>query len=491
MDETAGSDKGPKKTDGIEFDWRTVEPKPVVKPLEPAPVDKVVPGPTVKPQSGSGIPLVRPDLLTPALSTRIAPGLDNKIAGVGATTSLLGKPTERTTPGQIQFDWKPQTGAQPLKPADQDVAQPPEFRAGGGAGAPKDWRTAQPTDVQAAAGAPPKTDWRIPPKTTDVPKGETAAPKTDWRIPPQPTDVPKLGGAGAPKTDWRIPPQPADVPKLGGAGAPTDKVAISDRPAAAARPGLAELSYNDPDFDKKLWAGNYNALRITDLPQDVKVSSWVDKNGFFLFYKNGNDDRKPHYLPPSVRTIEANSGVRNADELRLQAQAGARLDKNPVVINFEKVYGRENPLVFAQRMGGIGTQALADLEVTLRKEVVTSPNDPMAHFLLSDVLLGQAFKPIIEQVTSGSDVIKLKNPYTDQRLDEAIKERQTAMDIMKREKLSFPNPPVIVGRYDRRGDIEAQLGLYPNWWGDLQLKVLKSYIDRMPVIELPPILPPR
>lgn len=62
--------------------------------------------------------------------------------------------------------------------------------------------------------------------------------------------------------------------------------------------------YDNTALDAKVAACTKPTLRILDLPKNVNISFWKDDKGYFFFFPNGQDGKKPHYLPPMVTRVE-------------------------------------------------------------------------------------------------------------------------------------------------------------------------------------------
>lgn len=285
------------------------------------------------------------------------------------------------------------------------------------------------------------------------------------------------------------------------AGTVTDTTTpVGDRPITPGTPGVLELSYTDPNFDRKLAAGNYQTLKIKDFPQTgVSVSSWVDNNGYFMWFKGGADNRAPHYLPPGLKTIEVNGYTQNVDEMRIQASLSAIKEQDKTGQGFSAVNGRTSPLEFAQRMGNLGAEHLLLQEKTLRQAADASPTNPYFRLYLSDVLLAEAFKPIMDQLKSGQDRIDLNTPYTQQKMNEAIVEARKAQVIAQQQGgVRYPNTtsmpglfPFGLNPYQRNPDMYWGGALYQGYQREAGLRLLQAYVQRFSSVELPPALPPK
>lgn len=317
-------------------------------------------------------------------------------------------------------------------------------------------------------------------------------------------DRPAAGGGSASSLEFNWTPvgqqqRPADNTTQW--PSPTDTTRWPQQPTdQSARPGqqgVIELSYNDPNFDRKLWSGNYTTLRIKDYPQGVRVNSWVDDNGFFFWYNGGNDNRRPHYIPPGLKNIEINGFTQNVDDLRIQASMASVRESDRAQMGFTSLNQLSSPLEFAQRMGSLGAQELQRQEKFLRQAADQSPDNPYFRIYLSDVLLAEAFKPIMDQVNSGQSRIDLNTPYTQQKLAEAMQESQRAAQVAQRGgNLRYPNMSTMPGLFPffGWGNPDAYWGgaLYQAYQRQVGIMMLQQYTQRFGNgLELPPALPPK
>lgn len=263
------------------------------------------------------------------------------------------------------------------------------------------------------------------------------------------------------------------------------------------RPGTVELSYGDFNFDQKLAQSGATALQIRDFPQGVAISSWVDNNGFFMWFKGGNDNRKPHYLPSGLKTIEVNGVVQNVDEMKIQASLAAAQEADRSRTGFTSFNERTDPLTFAKRMGGLGWDNLQMQEKALTQAAKDSPNNPYFRLYLADILVAEAFKPIIDQVAGGGSRIQLDTPFTRQKLEEA------RLQALQGERIAqqvggarYPNTttmpgmnPFMLNPYSYNPDLYWAGALYQGYRREAQIRMLQTYIQQFSNVELPPILP--
>lgn len=278
----------------------------------------------------------------------------------------------------------------------------------------------------------------------------------------------------------------------------------SERYKGLVKAGVLELTYGDPEFDAKLGLKNYETLKIKGLPEAMRPSPWVDKDGkgYFFWFRHDDDntnkslsDRTRHYFPANVKNIEIerkqghfNEPEKiNADEMRIAATQVYMKEQNG---NGFASYGNSTSVFkYAQRMGEISMNALTYQEKLLREAADSSPTNPYFRIYLSDVLAGEAAKPIVDGLMNNQPV-RWDNPETLKKLDEAI------IEIKKAQK-------IIQTTGDFRVPVMQETPLSPFMWGnsdfywsgasyqayrrEVQLVMLKQLarMGQIP-IELPP-----
>lgn len=289
---------------------------------------------------------------------------------------------------------------------------------------------------------------------------------------------------------------------------------VTDRPPerqpAPVNKGVMELNYGDPDFDAKLAQTNYSKLVLKGLPKELSPSPWVDdKSGkLFFWLKNQQNpdasDRNRHYFPANLKTIEIAQMqgnfykpiMINADEMRISASQAYMKQQNST--GFASYRNATDVFSYAKNMSQVAGDALSFQEKILREGAASSPSNPYFHIYLSDVLVAEAVQPVIQDIANGKQAY-FDNPYTRQKIDEAIKEVQAARlvtrqygDIMKPPAYEMPLSPFSLNPQFYNPDYYWSGAAYQASIREVQLTLLKQAVvlGKLP-IELPPALPPR
>jgi hypothetical protein len=288
---------------------------------------------------------------------------------------------------------------------------------------------------------------------------------------------------------------------------------VTDRPPqpAPVSNGTIELTYGEKDFDAKLAQGNYSKVVIKGLPQDMLPSPWIDDQagkGFFFWLKNQQNpnasDRSKHYFPSNLKTIEIAQMqgniykpiMINADEMRIAAsQAFMRSQNKEGFASYTKA---TDVFTYAQKMGEVSGTALEYQAKLLRDGAAASPSNPYFHIYLADVLAAQAIQPVVADIVAGKQAY-FDNPYTNGKIEEALKEVQAARlvtqrygDILKPPTYEIPLSPFSLNPYSYNPDYYWSGASYQAATREVQLRMLQGAIKlgKLP-IELPPALPPK
>lgn len=259
------------------------------------------------------------------------------------------------------------------------------------------------------------------------------------------------------------------------------------------------LSYNDPEFDKKLWATkNFDTIKITDMPKDVTIRNWVDGNGYFFYFQNGADGSKRHYLPPNAKAIEVDGATQNLTLERMKVNDAYAKQHG----GFQSMGRGDNVLNYLGRMSRYGADALAVQEKSLTESAANSTN-PYFKIYLADIHVAKAMKPIIDQMlrTGGANP---NNPETLAELNKAIDllqqvGRDSRTGLAKVNRFPPQNAVMPLDPYDVYKNHPD--GYYMFWGGsydqarhrEVQITILRDLIksNALPKFELPPALPPR
>ncbi|HEY9870761.1 MAG TPA: hypothetical protein V6D08_16470 [Candidatus Obscuribacterales bacterium] len=264
--------------------------------------------------------------------------------------------------------------------------------------------------------------------------------------------------------------------------------------------GTLELRYDDPDFDRKLTSGyQFNTLKITGLPPEIKLRHWVDDNGYFFWFQaSGENPPKRHHYPAGLKVIEIDGQRQDVDMQRIQVSEAYMAKMTGQSQGFDSMDRRTDVMTYFKRMSGLSESALA-LEEKILREGVQNSSNPYFRIYLADVLMTQAMKPIIDGVLSGGQA-QMDNPETMRKLDEALEMLRQA------QKLSYDE--LAKGNRYPPGNVSMPLApylLYGNpyaFWGgslyqaqrrEVALTFIRSLIQSGALnnIELPPALPPR
>ena len=263
--------------------------------------------------------------------------------------------------------------------------------------------------------------------------------------------------------------------------------------------GVLELSYRDPDFDRKLNCGyDYQTLKITDMPPEVKLRHWIDDKGYFFWFPKGSDRESPHHYPRNLRVIEIDGQRQDVDLQRIQVSDAHMAKQTGLQTGFYSMGRSTNVLSYFRRMSEVSQSALNYEEEALRQGAQTS-NNPYFRIYLSDVLVTQAMQPIIKGMTEGGKV-DLGNPETIKKLDEAIEELRRAQktslaELQQGNRYPAGNVAPPLSPFLFYSDPYAFWGgsLYQAQRREAALVMVRGLIKSgaFSNIELPPALPPK
>jgi hypothetical protein len=182
--------------------------------------------------------------------------------------------------------------------------------------APRQAAAGQPLfQMPALTGAPPRAQDVPPPARVAGPTAPILGPTELSRI---------IGGAVSRNITGDRGTGPVDVLRTRPVGGADGRIAAGDAGV------VQRVTYGAPDFDDKL-KSNFDTLKIEGMPANVRISSWIDKEGkFYLWFLNGNDNRKPHYISDQVKFLEINGVPKDLNEFRRDAQAAAGVLKDTI-----------------------------------------------------------------------------------------------------------------------------------------------------------------
>ncbi|MBS2007581.1 MAG: hypothetical protein JST01_11100 [Cyanobacteria bacterium SZAS TMP-1] len=204
-----------------------------------------------------------------------------------------------------------------------------------------------------------------------------------------------------------------------------------------------ELSWKDTNFDNKLLfasahgADKFNRIKINDLPPNVVVHTWIDRNGYFFWYDDGQKGPKAHhYLPDNALSLEANNAKIDLERERIKDNQQFAAENFGGFRNFDRNFvpsydGTTNSTSYYWKMAGGSTEALAIQEHALRESVRNSDN-PYFKIYLSDINAAQALKPLRDRAEQGLPY-NVNNDYTRRKIDDALSLSKAAYEQTKGE----------------------------------------------------------
>lgn len=285
----------------------------------------------------------------------------------------------------------------------------------------------------------------------------------------------------------------------------------------------------------------YDKITINNLPKDVRIAHWADDSGHFFFFKPAqgvaSTDKGTHYeLADGTRVPKGHffyspyatkltvpdrpgipGGTQDLNEQRkLVDDAYQKANGKPHKAyeayernyhNFASLTRGGDPITYMRNVAGLGESAL-NQQTQMLEQLAKNSNNPYFKIYLADMYVAQAMLPIIKPLTGGQgfgmnspDMIKLNNPETVRKLDQAIEVLRSVRDtsngtLQSQGMRTRPNVVLPLAPFAERNSRE---GFYYYWGGsydqaahrELQVEMLKNLIKIMPVLELPPIQPPK
>jgi hypothetical protein len=199
-----------------------------------------------------------------------------------------------------------------------------------------------------------------------------------------------------------------------------------------------ELSFKDPNFDNKMMyaathgADKFNKIKIDDLPSNYVVHTWMDRNGYFLWYDDGTRGPKDrHYLPNNAMSLEANTMHLDLERERINDNQQFAKNNFGGFRNFDRSFvpasdGTTNSTSYYWKIAGATPEALAVQEHALRESVRSSAN-PYFKIYLSDIEAAQALQPLRERAAQGLP-FNPNNEYTRGKIDTALSLSKAAFE---------------------------------------------------------------
>lgn len=278
-----------------------------------------------------------------------------------------------------------------------------------------------------------------------------------------------------------------------------------------------ELSMNDPDFDKKLNLAartrpqDFDKLKISEIPPDVKVNYWQDPRGLFIWFQNGGDKNKRHYLPDNLVSLELPFEKKVVEAIRVEVNKAYADQKFSGLQSFGPNFdpsrdGGYNAMSYFMRMSTIAEGTLKTQEGLLKDATVASSN-PYYKIYLADTLTAQAMKPITDALINHRTV-DVRNPETLRKLQEAMSvldaaalDSQGSLNRVNKFPKGYAYTPLGPDRPYWNADRYPDQ-YYGFWAGSYDqamarqaaLKLIYGVINSsntLPKFELPPNLPPR
>ncbi|MBZ0188211.1 MAG: hypothetical protein K8F91_18320 [Candidatus Obscuribacterales bacterium] len=316
----------------------------------------------------------------------------------------------------------------------------------------------------------------------------------------------------------------------------------SDRQTAAPVDATVELDFKNIDATQgRLNTLFFDKIVINNLHKDVRISHWADDSGHFFFFKPGSGvastDKGTHYelrdgtkvpkghfyySPYATKLTVADQpgapgGTQDLTQQRAAVDTAYQQSTGKPHKAYE-AYERNyksfaslnrggDPIGYMRNVAGLGDKALSQQTQMLEELAKTSTN-PYVKIYLADMYVAQAMLPIIKPLTSGQgfsmnspDIIRLNNPETIRKLDQAIEvlksvREDSGSSLEGQNMRTRPNVVLPLSPFASRNNRD---GYYHYWGGsydqaahrELQVQTLKNLIRIMPVLELPPIQPPR
>lgn len=228
--------------------------------------------------------------------------------------------------------------------------------------------------------------------------------------------------------------RPADQPASPATDVPAAKPAESVAPKSADATPKKELQlkYGDPKFDEQLAAGNIEHLKLEGLPKGVSVSPWLDNKGFFIWFKNGNDNRAHHYIPATLKTIEVDGVTKSADELRIEAAQAYALKHDDTKNVLRAIDGTETVFQYGKRMSALSDQNL-QTEVARLAEAAKDSKNPHTHFMYANFLTAQVIRPILNNFNVQNNNFKI-DKATEDAIDAAAKQAAKSADLARDQR---------------------------------------------------------
>ncbi len=188
--------------------------------------------------------------------------------------------------------------------------------------------------------------------------------------------------------------------------------------------GVLELEYGSANFDSRLAAASgYSTLKINDMPQDVRVRQWLNKDGYFFWFQNGQDKREHHHYAAGLKYMNVGSNCR-LDVQMEQLDASNKFFSHDGVHGFQTYRNDTDILGYIKNLSQLTGRELGIQARALAQGAQCNDN-PYFHLYLSDTYMTMAMKPIVDQVAHGQTP-NLDDPMTVRFIDAAISQAKQA-----------------------------------------------------------------
>lgn len=300
---------------------------------------------------------------------------------------------------------------------------------------------------QLAAGDDKKGS-ATPAKGAGIPTGEWTWPGTAAPRPAGPATQPQRPSGPPTQPDRPVRPvQPVRPATPNDLWQPTTPPAV--KPAEAVRPSVPSdlwrpgkpqekpedtlrLKYGDADFDKQLRSTKATKVIIDGVPQGAERRYWLNKDGFFLFFKGGTDGEAKHHFPVTVHKIEIRGVEDDADKMRAGAAMAFAKANDPNKSIDRAIDGTERLDQYGKRTSKMADGILGVLTSNLKQAADQSQN-PVIHLQFANFLAARMVRPILANVDIANNTFNLNDPNLGKALEIARQEAQKASTLARKD----------------------------------------------------------
>lgn len=254
----------------------------------------------------------------------------------------------------------------------------------------------------------------------------TQKPKADAPSTPAVTTDARAQAAPATATDTRLQAAPAVATDARVAATPAARLEASSAVSAS-------VKYGEKTLDEALKTPNLARLKIDGVPDPtVRVSTWMDEKGFYIWYINGSDNKQPHYIPASLDTVEVNGVPLKVTEMRTRTAEAYALahdrSKNSVrAVDGETIYQ------FGNRMSGLSNESLNTITANLR-DAASKSEDPGLNLLLTHFTTAQVVRPILNSFNPATNTAMVIDKQVQDHLDYAVKQAEWTAYVARQQR---------------------------------------------------------